>query len=334
MEGSAGKRLKSALGLGAFPVVKYARLLGVGGLRVYFVFFDSRVPGAEFTSRMAFGGNFPAFAAFAHGSRLGMANLLPIEDWRGTEDGSLFVRVDMSGRFAGPARRMARESAGRIIAEDMTLADFSSPDAIDAMTRRFRTARRNLLGKETARVRLAGCRWSVARDWAEFSFKSISTPRPVNGRNVWGAKRRTSPSPSANFALLPNRPKVYTLVVRLDKFFTWMNGTLPDGKALSMRDMTDAMKACPVRLWSDSPAFHWQGLNYNMSQMGCSLHPTSIAPKKWSQPRYHGPDGMLDKHLGALARNIHFFANQMAAALNSRLAKAGVIGGVKYNFQP
>lgn len=476
MNESAGIALKRHLGLMAFPIVKYARLIGVGGLKVYFVFFDSRMPTAVFTTWQTFGREFPTVVAFAHkGTRLNMTPLVPIEEWKGTEQDSLFIRVDMSGRFAEPKSYGMHESTGadirydvaidfdgvinsytsgwqgatatdppvqgaaiaikallnagkklviystraadasgietirkylyslvgvdasaiaisyqkpianiylddravtfngdwdealqkiatftsyldkpagetinefiarsNTLVEDLTLDDFKNPDAIDAMTQKFRTIRRKRLGKETMRVKLVNVRWSTARDWVEFAFKSMSTPNAAppkgatptaKGQGVWDPKKRTSPSPSAHFALVPNKPKVYNLLIRLDKFFTWMLDTLPDGQQLTMKDISDAIKVCPVRFWSDCPAWHWQGLNYNMSQMGCSLRPTNIAPQYWNQPHLHGPSGMLDKHLGALVRNISFFTNQMAAMLNSRLTKAGVISGTKYNFQ-
>lgn len=322
MNESAGIALKRHLGLMAFPIVKYARLIGVGGLKVYFVFFDSRMPQAVFTTWQTFDREFPTAVAFAHkGTRLNMTPLVPIEEWKGTEQDSLFIRVNMSGRFAEPKSYGMYESTSGALIENLTLDDFKNPDAIDAMTQKFRTIRRKRLGMETMRVKLVNVRWSTARDWVEFAFKSMSTPNAAlpkgttpttKGQGAWPPKKRTSPSPSAHFALVPNKPKVYNLLIRLDKFFTWMLDTLPDGQQLTMKDISDAIKVCPVRFWSDCPAWHWQGLNYNMSQMGCSLRPTNIAPQFWNQPHLHGPSGMLDKHLGALVRNISFFTNQIS----------------------
>jgi hypothetical protein len=112
-----------------------------------------------------------------------------------------------------------------------------------------------------------------------------------------------------------------------------MLNTLPDGQALTLKDIKDAIRVCPVQFWSNSPAFHWQGHNYVLSQLDAAIYPTAIAPQFWNQPKYHGPDAMLDKHLAALIRNISFFLNNMTAMLNKNLQKAGIIGKVNYNFQ-
>jgi len=118
---------------------------------------------------------------------------------------------------------------------------------------------------------------------------------------------------------------LYELKIRLDGFFTWLLGTLPDGQPVSKKDLLDAMNVCSIKVWSSSPAFHWQGHNYNMSQLGAALHPTTIAPKHWNQPHLHGQDAFLDKHLANLFMNIDFYAQQMAQSLNKRLKANNII---------
>ena len=49
-----GERLKQNLGLNAFPKVFYARIIGLAAYRVYFVFYDSRLPNINLTSHDAF----------------------------------------------------------------------------------------------------------------------------------------------------------------------------------------------------------------------------------------------------------------------------------------
>jgi hypothetical protein len=181
-----------------------------------------------------------------------------------------------------------------------------------------------LLGQEIAQVKLMTVQFDRQGDWIEFQFRSISTPNTPT-------KKKSNQD--ANFALQANPPKIYTLLIRLDKFFTWMLDTLPDGQALTLKDMKDAVRVCPVKFWSNSPAFHWQGHNYVLSQLDAAIYPTTIAPQYWNQPQYHGEDAMLDKHLAALIRNISFYMNNMTAMLNKNLQAAGIIGKVNYNFQ-
>ena len=331
---SAGVLLKQHLGLEAFPKVYYARIIGIAAYKIYFIFFDSRMPNVNLTSYETFRKEFAPVIPFKGGGerRLSLTNILPIEEWSGTEAISLFIRVDICGRFLNQYAYKINEQHIRkfidndegILVEDMHIEDFKDTAAISAMTQKFRTQRRQMVGQEIANVRLMTVQFDQKDNWVEFQFRSVSTPNtPTKNKS----------NHASNFAIQPNPPKVYTLLIRLNNFFTWMLDTLPDGQALTLKDMKDAIRVCPVQFWSNSPAFHWQGHNYVLSQLDAAIYPTDIAPQHWNQPQYHGQDAMLDKHLAALIRNISFFMNNMTAMLNKNLFKAGIIGKVKYNFQ-
>src|ERR1035437_743574 len=49
-----------------------------------------------------------------------------------------------------------------------------------------------------------------------------------------------------------------------------------------------------MQLWSNSPSFHWQGMNFKLSQVNASIFPTDIPDSKWRS--IHG-DAVIDKHL-------------------------------------
>jgi hypothetical protein len=208
--------------------------------------------------------------------------------------------------------------------EAMVVDDFKTDAAVSAMTQKFRKQRKQLVGRENVAVKLVGFRFDRKRDWIQFMFRSASTPNTPTKQDA---------DPQADFKLQPNPNKVYTLLLQFDNFFTWMLDTLPDGQALTMKDMKDAIRVCPVEFWSNSPAFHWQGHNFVLSQLGAAVYPTNIAPHFWNHPRYHGDDAMLDKHLAALLRYLSFFLNNMTAMANKNLQKAGIIGKVKYSYQ-
>lgn len=210
------------------------------------------------------------------------------------------------------------------IIEAMVVDDFKTDDAVSAMTQKFRNQRKQLVGRENIAVRLVGFRFDQKQDWVQFLFRSASTPNTPAKQDA---------NPQANFKLQSNPNKVYTLCLQFDNFFTWMLDTLPDGQALTLKDMKDAIRVCPVKFWSNSPAFHYQGTNYQLSQLDAAIYPTSIAPQFWNQPQYHGDNNLLDKHLMALLRYLSFFLNNMTAMANKNLQKAGVIGKVKYNYQ-
>ena len=333
MASDAGVLLKQHLGLEAFPKVYYARIIGIAAYKMYFIFYDSRMPTVNLTSWETFRKEFaPVIPSKDKGRRLSLTNILPIEDWNGIEAASLFIRIDLCGRFLNPyaytitEKHLRRfiDNKNEVLVEEMHVEDFKDVAAISSMTQKFRTQRRQMLGQEIAHVRLVTVQFDRKGNWVEFQFTSISTPNTPT-------KKKSNQA--ANFALQPNPPKVYTLLIRLNDFFTWMLDTLPDGQALTIKDMKDAIRVCPVKFWSNSPAFHFQGTNYNLSQLDAAIYPTSIAPQFWNQPQYHGDNNLLDKHLAAVLRNISFFLNNMTAMLNKNLQKAGIINKVNYNFQ-
>jgi hypothetical protein len=337
-----GIQLKKDLGLENLPKVYYARVIGLSAYKVYFVFFDSRRPLINITSYEAHRKEFAPVIPFKGGKRrLSLTNILRIEDFAGITENSIFIRVDLSGRFQqmgdleeGIARKekiincdldiKAKTHLLGVMCEDMHIEDFNVPDAVSAMTQKFRTQRKQLVGRENIAVRLVGFQFDQKQDWIQFMFRSTSTPNTPTKQDV---------NPQANFKLNPNSNKVYTLLLQFDDFFTWMLDTLPDGQALTLKDMKDAIRVCPVKFWSNSPAFHWQGTNYQLSQLDAAIYPTNIAPQFWNQPQYHGDNNLLDKHLMALLRYLSFFLNNMTAMANKNLQKAGIIGKVKYNFQ-
>jgi hypothetical protein len=337
-----GIQLKKDLGLENLPKVYYARVIGLMAYKVYFIFFDSRRPMINITSYEAYRKEFAPVIPFKSGKRrLSLTNILRIEEFTGSIENSVFIRIDLSGRFQQMGD-FEESITGRkeiincklddkakthllgVICEDMHIEDFNVPDAVSAMTQKFRNQRKQLVGRENIAAKLVGFRFDKNQDWIQFMFRSISTPNTPTKHDA---------DPMANFKLQPNPNKVYTLLLQFDDFFTWMLDTLPDGQALTLKDMKDAIQVCPVRFWSNSPAFHWQGTNYQLSQLNAAIYPTTIAPQFWNQLQYHGDNNLLDKHLMALLRYLSFFLNNMTAMANKNLQKAGIIGKVKYNYQ-
>jgi hypothetical protein len=337
-----GIQLKRDLGLENLPKVFYARVIGLMAYKVYFVLFDSRWPLISITSYEAHRKEFASAVPFKNGKRrLSLTNILRIEDFSGTVENSVFIRLDLYGRFQqiGDFKESvvckdriinckldvrSKTHLLGIMCEEMHVEDFKSDAAVSAMTQKFRNQRKQLVGRENIAVRLVGVRFDQKQDWIQFMFRSTSTPNTPTKQDA---------NPQANFKLQPNPNKVYTLLLQFDDFFTWMLDTLPDGQTLTLKDMKDAIRVCPVKFWSNSPAFHYQGTNFQLTQLDAAIYPTNIAPQFWNQPKYHGDNNLLDKHLMALLRYLSFFLNNMTAMANKNLQKAGIIGKVKYNYQ-
>ena len=89
-------------------------------------------------------------------------------------------------------------------------------------------------------------------------------------------------------------------------------------KQLTVQDITKIIKKSDVKIWNSSPAFHFQGFNFKLSQLGASLYPTNIPDKNW---RTKHKDALVDKHLYLLIKNIQKWIPQMAMALKSEIKK-------------
>jgi hypothetical protein len=310
------EKLRDLLQLQNLPRVYYARLIGISAYTIYFIFYDTRRPYVSITTMEAHKRDFPAVTPFNQNDRLSLTILRPIEEFRGTFSGSLFVRIDLSGRF-GDRKQYYHERRGVVFVEDMTLKDFKTAAAISAFTQRHRRLRRSYLtGNQIKYTRLMNCLIDQKNDWVLFEWLSIATPN---------TQQKKEADPFKNFGLINDPSKLYELKIRLDGFFTWLLGTLPEGQEVSKKDLLDSMDVCSIKVWSSSPAFHWQGHNYNMSQLGAALYPTNIVPQHWNQPHLHGENAFLDKHLAILFMNIGFYAQQMAQMLNKKLRATNII---------
>jgi hypothetical protein len=307
MNNEKATQLRTLLKLENLPRIYFARVIGLSAYTVYFIFYDTRRPYVSITTAEAHKKEFPPVTPFKSSERLSLTILRPLEDFHGSLKGSLFIRIDLSGRF-GDRRQYHEHTDSTILYEDMTLKDFKSAAAISAFTKRHLGLRKGYLqGNLIKYTRLMDCKLDRTNDWVLFDFLSIATPNTDSKKEA---------DPFKDFKLINDPSKVYELKIRLDGFFAWLLGTLPDGQEVTKQDILDAMDVCSLKIWSSSPAYHWQSMNYNVTQLGAALYPTKIAPKYWN--KFHG-DTFLDKHLANLFRNIDFYAQPMASMLNKRL---------------
>jgi len=90
-------------------------------------------------------------------------------------------------------------------------------------------------------------------------------------------------------------------------------------QAITKDEISQIIEVCDVKIWSDTPAFHWQGANYHLSQMDAALYPTNVKPQKWD--KYHRGDNYLDKHTQGLVNDLPHFYGQMAQRLTDIVSK-------------
>lgn len=93
--------------------------------------------------------------------------------------------------------------------------------------------------------------------------------------------------------------------------------------------MKSVLQTVPIKIWCNSPSFHWQGYNYNISVMDGALFPTNIPPLRWR--KYH--DGfILDKHLYILFSNFdHFLYQIYRKSLGQLVANRRFVSETIYN---
>ena len=120
----------------------------------------------------------------------------------------------------------------------------------------------------------------------------------------------------------PNTKKIskgvsdyYTLEFRFQDMLKYTNSnSIPD-----INSLHGILMKCNILLWSNDPSFHWQGMNYNLSQLDGSLHPTNIPPEIWRNK--HHDDNFLSKHLEGLIENLPYFYEEMLDLYNDEISR-------------
>ena len=98
-----------------------------------------------------------------------------------------------------------------------------------------------------------------------------------------------------------------------------------EGEKIGKKEMKEILESSNIQLFSTSPSFHWQGMNFNLTQLDGSVHGTSIANPIWG-PKHGDPSGyFLDKNLNSLLQYIPIILNQMAQMRMGKLKRRGLI---------
>ncbi|MGL5913583.1 MAG: hypothetical protein ACRCZB_05405 [Bacteroidales bacterium] len=214
------------------------------------------------------------------------------------------------------------EKETSLFIEDMNLRDFKSAASVSARVQAFRRRRKNLLKSEIKSLKLVDCRADRQKDFIEFRFLSVVTP---------DGKKKYRTDPTNNFSLIPNPTGTYEIELRLEKFFTWLFDTMPDGKIFTPSELRSAMEVSSIKMWDDDPSLYWQGFAYNLSQLDASIHTVTIPPKHWNI--IHEGDFFLSKHMTALIMNIDFFYGPMTSKLSKTLKTMGILDvGYAFNY--
>jgi hypothetical protein len=203
------------------------------------------------------------------------------------EKGDLIIVLD-SGKEIGGAKL-------RLIKEDIQISDLMKA-SMSAMTRKFNKETNKLMGNPTNHSKLVQAKVNRKKGYIDFYWVTERTPKYDDNFNTKVVNPKT-------WTL--HKDNLYTIQLRLLDILP----LLKQEKELSNEDIETAIMLCKVKVWDDTPMFHFQGANFNLSLLGGSLYPTDIAPKYWN--KYHHSDQFLSKHSAGIFQSIKFYIPQM-----------------------
>lgn len=167
--------------------------------------------------------------------------------------------------------------------DELSLNNLAGKQIASLTTQRFSGERREIMGDAPKSTKLINSKVNYNEDTVTYFFLTEATEKyPPN-------YMYQDIVPQNNFSFEPDPSKTYEIVLK----FGYIS-RLKDNPNLTINDVKAFLWNTDVKIWSNSPSFHWQGFNYNLSQLDAALYPTNIAPQKWD--KIHG-EALIDKHL-------------------------------------
>lgn len=192
--------------------------------------------------------------------------------------------------------------------KELTVYDFKKQAVMSDITSEYKKIRNQMIGYENRVTKLVDIEINIKDNYVIFYFLTEPTPMyPDN--HIYKTTQ-----PKKNFALKPDN--TYTMLIKVLDFFDWLE-TSPH--EITIDDIKDVLRVADVQVFSDDPSFHWQGMNYKLSQLGSSVYPTNIEDKVWG--KRHKDNNFMSKHLGGLLDSIDFFIPQMASKFRKEYKK-------------
>jgi hypothetical protein len=212
---------------------------------------------------------------------------------------------------------------------EITLKDLkdAKTSAISPSTLDWRKDRNKAGYLENRSSKIVDCTISEGDDSFTFTFLSESTEGQTKfskerGYNYDDPKGEVS---TDNLSIKSNKSKLYEVQIKflgLKEFVEYLK-TTPEGK-VSKKDIAYLIENFDCQIFSNSPAYQYQGYNYICSQLDLSIFPTSIPSKQWMPKTFKG-EFMLSKHLYGIIQQISFFSQIMAQMLGTKLKSRGLV---------
>lgn len=207
---------------------------------------------------------------------------------------------------------------GRLIrlCEFLTFPSLIKNAGMSGFTKNFKKERNKIMGRENHIARLVKCAVFKRKDVVEFYWHTPATDK-------YGKNHKFKSAIPSDFGLINNPKESYTIGLRVLDFFKWMD-TYEKGYPIGKKDLKDILKVANIQVYSTDPSFHWQGMNWNISQLDASMYPTDIAPKVWNKEKYHGDgNAFISKHMTGIFNSMEFYLNQMVEMLNKVMKEKG-----------
>lgn len=343
---TTGQLIRKNLGLEKIPNARINRALG-SAVKILFVWYDSyrrNMPVTTFRLR-----KYPLTATMFVGTELARGKRhaifsppVDLDTYNGNLRGAMVIPVNLAGdRFMKKdqfSKKFESEEVkepqllfqfNQSLMEFVTAYDLKDKGNISDFTTTWRKDRSRVMGQESATAKLIDCFIDEAGKSVTFGFLTESTelggknPNPninSNYKFYTGDKGELDPD---NFNIKANRSKTYEMQIKILEFFDWLD--VFEGESIKEKEMKEILEVSNVQIFSTSPSFHWQGMNYNLSQLDASIYPTDIDNPVWG-PRHGDKSGyFLDKHLSGLLRQVSFWLNPMASMLSKKLKDRGLI---------
>ena len=174
-----------------------------------------------------------------------------------------------------------------------------------------------------------------------FHFLSGATDANPNKNMVYPPEHQyLSVNPDMDFALERNPSKTYDIDFKFEglhnfsnllksrnqkkKFNPQQSKEFKGGvKGVSFEEALAWLWDTEVKIWCSSPAFHWSGQNYSLSQLHSALKPTNIPPQKPRPGKFGWADlkdsSLFDKHLAGMINYLGWYLGQMARMLLKKI---------------
>jgi hypothetical protein len=183
----------------------------------------------------------------------------------------------------------------KLLEEELRLSDLMKSASMSKFTRKFNRETNASMGNSTNHTKLVQVKINRKKDFVTFYFVTERTPKYKDNFNMMVVDPKT-------FSL--KQDNLYTIELRVLNFFELLN-TRPDHSTITNKDIEEVLFNSDIQMWSDVPAYEFQGCNYNMTMFKAAIYPENRPPAHWN--KYHNEDQFLDKHSAGVINSIKFY---------------------------